>query len=179
MSTQRYIVGNSSLADLIRDFDWTGHPLGPVGIWPETLIDVVNIMLSSPLPMQVYWGPEMWTIYNDPLLRFIEERHPAALGLPVREVWPDAWPLIKDQLNTVFTTGESISFVAMPLRLLQNGQMEDMFWTYAYSPVYGRDGEVDGILNIAQNVTAQRHAEDSLRAAKDSATLPYALISRG
>lgn len=169
MSIHRNIVGNGTLATLIRESDWTGHPLGPLHTWPETLIDVVNIMLSSPLPMQVYWGPEMWTLYNDSLLQFIQERHPGALGLPVREVWPDAWNLIEDQLNSVFTTGESVSFVAMPLQLLQNGQIETMFWTYAYSPIYGRNGQIAGVLNIAQNVTAQKHAEDRLREAKESA----------
>ncbi len=169
MTTQKHIIGDSVLASLIRERDWSKHPLGPVETWPYTLIDVVNILLSSPLPMQVYWGREMWTIYNDALLQFVQERHPAALGLPVNEMWPDAWPVIGGQLQSVFTTGVSVSFVAMPLRLMQQGQLEQTYWTYAYSPIYGRDGEIAGVLNVAQNVTAQKHAEDQLHEAKESA----------
>ncbi len=169
MRIEQQIVGNSILASFIREFEWTNHPLGALETWPTTLIELTNILLASPLPMQIYWGSEMWTIYNDALLQFIQDRHPGALGLPVREVWPDAWPVVADQLLSVFNTGVSVSFIAMPLKLMQNGEWQQTYWTYAYSPIFNNDGTVAGILNIAQNVTAQKHAEDQMQEAKESA----------
>ena len=163
------IIGKSSVAEVIRRFDWASHPLGEINSWPETLVDIVNVALSSPLPIQIYWGPELYTLYNDALLRFIEDRHPGAMGRPVREVWPDAWESVGGQMISVLESGVSVSFDAAPLTLLQNGQWEQMYWTYAYSPIYGRNGRVAGVLNISQDVTGQKRAEDQLVEAKEMA----------
>ncbi len=162
------IVGSSPLAATIREFDWSSHALGPIESWPGALVTIVNVMLSSPLPMQVWWGAEGYAVYNDALLQFIQDRHPRVLGVPAREMWPDAWPVIKDQVAAVMQGG-SVSFIAQPLRLHLNGAWEMSYWTYAYSPVWGDDGQVAGLLNVAQNVTAQKHAEDQLQEAKASA----------
>ncbi len=169
VSTQGQIASNGVMAELIRRYNWANHPLGEIQTWPETLVDVINLLLASPLPMQVYWGSEMFTLYNDALLPFLQDRHPHCLGRPVREVWPEAMAAIGAQLSSVFTTGESVMFESAPLTLLQDGVWEPMFWTYAYSAVYGRDGKIAGVLNISQNVTGQKRAEDQLIEAKNMA----------
>ncbi len=104
------IIGQGITAEVIRGHDWANHPLGPVDRWPEILVNIVNVVLSSPLPMQVYWGPEMYTIYNDALLQFIQDRHPDAMGRPVREVWPDAWDLIQFSLLQSLPQGSVSAF---------------------------------------------------------------------
>ena len=165
----RKIFGSGAMAEFIRNFAWADHPLGPIDSWSDTLVDIVNVALESPLPMQVYWGPELYTIYNDALLRFLGDRHPAAMGKPFREVWPDAWDAVGGQLLSVLETGKSVSFQAAPLKLMQAGEWTQMYWTYAYSPIYGRSGKVVAVLNISQDVTGQKLAEERLHEAKEAA----------
>ena len=163
------IIGKGPAADSIRQFDWESHPMGPISSWPGALIDILNVALSSPLPMQVYWGPELYTLYNEAMLPFLIDRHPESVGRPVREVWPDAWDFVGSQLQHVLATGLSVSSDTTPLKLIQNGRWEQMYWTYAYSPVYGQEGTVVGVLNISQDVTRQKFAEDQLHEAKEVA----------
>ncbi len=168
-TTDSRIVGQGLAADVMRQYDWSSHPLGPVETWSVTLVDMVNLALACPLPIQVLWTDELYTFYNDPMLQFIHDRHPHALGLPYREVWPDAWDNVKEQLGSVLRTSRSVSFESVPLNLLQNGVLELMYWTYSFSPIFDHDRKLCGILNICQNVTGQRRAEDQMLQAKEDA----------
>lgn len=163
------IVGHGAAVDVLRSFDWSRHPLGSIESWPSTLVDIVNLAMSSPLPTQVLWGPELYTIYNDAMLQFISDRHPRAIGLPFREVWPDAWETVKAQLQSVYGNAVSVSFQSVPIQLLQNGALELMYWNYSYSPIYDQVGKIMGVWNTAHNVSEQRRAEDQLIQAKEDA----------
>ena len=39
--------------------------------------------------MAVRWGPDFVMIYNDGYRPILGDKHPWALGLPFREVWPE------------------------------------------------------------------------------------------
>jgi hypothetical protein len=72
------IIGSGEMADLIRTYDWSATPLGPVETWPDILIITVNMLLASRHPMFLWWGPELIQFYNDgyrPSIR--EDKHPA------------------------------------------------------------------------------------------------------
>ena len=68
------------MADLIRGFDWATTPLGPVDLWPDTLVTAVNLLLGSRHPMFLWWGPELIQFYNDgyrPALELINTHPPS------------------------------------------------------------------------------------------------------
>ena len=150
----RRICGSGEMATLICEFDWTSTPLGPISAWSETLLTTVNIILSAEIPIQIFWGPEMVTIYNDALIPTLDDKHPKALGQQGREVWKEAWPAVGGQLESVLRQGKSVNFKNVFLPLLRNGVLEDMYWDYSYSPVFDPDGDVAGIFNVAHNTTA-------------------------
>lgn len=89
------------MAELIRSKDWTQSVLGQIENWPQLLFDMVNVLVSASLPMMVYWGPDFLSFYNEKLMPSLAERHPAALGRPSHEIWPEAWPIIGEQLRRV------------------------------------------------------------------------------
>ena len=81
------IFGTGEMADLIRAFDWSTTPVGPIEQWPETLLITVNTMLATRHPMFLWWGPDLIQFYNDgyrPTIR--SDKHPKALGQPGREL---------------------------------------------------------------------------------------------
>src|ERR1700761_5667539 len=83
------ISGKSSMSALIRAKDWSKTPLGDRDRWPSSLTLVVNLLLASGFPMAVRWGPDFIMVYNDGYRPILGDKHPYALGLPFREVWPE------------------------------------------------------------------------------------------
>lgn len=51
-------AGGGALGALIRAHDWSATPLGPVEGWSSSLRTLVDLVVHSPLPMAVLWGPE-------------------------------------------------------------------------------------------------------------------------
>ena len=70
------ITGNSEMADRIRAHNWVATPLGPIEEWSETLVATVNLMLHSPFPTILSWGPEMVFLYNDAAIPTLMGKHP-------------------------------------------------------------------------------------------------------
>jgi hypothetical protein len=78
------------LSRLVEAFDWSATTLGPIGSWPQSLKTTVDIVLHSPVPLVLLWGPDGIMIYNDAYAVFAGGRHPALLGCKVLEGWPEA-----------------------------------------------------------------------------------------
>lgn len=79
------------MAERIRNHDWQRTPLGPLEGWPATLRNAVDLMLDSPLPACLAWGPEHTCLYNEGMKSFVAERHPRALGEAYSRLWPEHW----------------------------------------------------------------------------------------
>ncbi|WP_309246868.1 hypothetical protein [Ramlibacter montanisoli] len=43
---------------LIRTFDWSTTPLGPLAGWPQSLKTAVSLILRAQQPMFIGWGPD-------------------------------------------------------------------------------------------------------------------------
>ena len=76
--------------NVIHSVDWSLTPLGSNETWPWRLQQTVNQILADTRPMAIYWGPSHTTIYNEAFSKLCGSKHPALLGKPVEEVWPEA-----------------------------------------------------------------------------------------
>ncbi|HEX3352350.1 MAG TPA: PAS domain S-box protein [Terriglobales bacterium] len=164
ISSPSRIIGAGEMADLIREFDWERTPLGPVENWPDTLITTVNLLLASRHPMFLWWGPDLIQFYNDgyrPSLR--GDKHPAAVGQRGLECWPEIWPIIGPQIEAVMERGDSTWNTNQLVPINRNGKLEEVFWTYSYSPVRDKDGAVQGTLVVCSETTEQVLSERRLR----------------
>ena len=157
------IFGVGEMAERTRCFDWSQTALGPVEEWPEALLMMVNTMLSSRHPMFLWWGEELIQFYNDgyrPSIR--EDKHPSALGQPGKECWPEIWPIIGPEIEVVMTRGEATWHVNKLVPILRNGAMEDVYWTYGYSPVRDETGAIRGTLVVCTETTENIHDKQLL-----------------
>ncbi len=154
------------MAGMIRSADWSKSPLGPVTSWSPTLLSTVNMMLSAPIPMQLFWGPEFVVLYNDPLIPVMTGKHPGALGMLAQECWAEAWSIVGPQMEKVFQTGLPLFFKETIVPINLDGKLEEVYWDYSYSPCFGPDGAVEGVIDIAQDVTESVRARESLRASE-------------
>ena len=162
-SPRKQISGSGEMADLTRAYDWAGTPLGPISTWPESLLCSVNMLLSCQFPTVVFWGPEMIQFYNDGYRPLMAEKHPTALGQSARECWKEAWHLIGPQWEAVLADGSTTYMKEVLVPVIRNGQLQDIYWTYSYSPIYGSEGTIDGILIVCHDVTDEVLATRKLR----------------
>ena len=151
----RLFAGPGEMRALCRAFDWSATPLGPVEGWSHSLRTTAAIVLASRNPMFLWWGPELIQIYNDAYRPSFGRsgRHPRALGMPGRECWTDIWEIIGPQIEGVMTRGESTWQEDAFVPIERNGRLEDVWWTYSYTPVFDDDGRIGGTLVVCQETT--------------------------
>jgi PAS domain S-box-containing protein len=146
------ITGSSEMAGRIREHDWSRTPLGPIEGWSEALLVTANLMLHSPFPTIVSWGPEMVFLYNDAAISTLTVKHPGALGGLYRAVFQEAWDLVAANLEACFYRGETAVRDNMFIPILFNGVLEDHYWSYSLIPVY-ENGKIGGVYDAFRNMT--------------------------
>src|ERR1700685_420509 len=165
------IPATSKMSALIRAKDWSKTALGPADSWPPSLTLGVNVMLASGFPMAVRWGPEFVMIYNDGYRPILGDKHPWALGLPFREVWPEVQTQLRP-LHEAILAGKHSAFFAedLLLKIQRHGaKWENARFTISYSPVPDAAAPtgVGGVLITAVETTNRVLAEEALRASEE------------
>jgi PAS domain S-box-containing protein len=154
-SEHYFLKGGGELGELTQQYDWASTSIGPVSGWSETLRAVVGIILHSQFPMFLWWGDEMIQFYNDAYRPSLGEdgKHPKALGQKGAECWPEIWETIYPLIVGVKTTGQSFFLEDRLIPIHRNGKLEDVYWTFSYSAVIGKDGDIEGVLVICNETT--------------------------
>ncbi|HWW79731.1 MAG TPA: EAL domain-containing protein [Steroidobacteraceae bacterium] len=140
---------------LLQAFDWSTTPLGSPDTWPQSLVSTVSICLSTRFPIAVYWGPEYILLYNDAWIPLEGDRHPAALGRPVREVGPEIWEFLWPSFERAFHDGEAISAERQFFASARHGYVEECYFDYGISPIRGEEGRIVGLFMPASETTAR------------------------
>ncbi len=154
------VCGDSDLGRRVAGHDWGSTPLGDPAMWSIALRNAVATCMTTRFPMLVVWGPELIKIYNDAYAPILGGRHPAALGRPTAEVWPEIWDVIGPDFAQVLGTGRPTWHDHEELVLERNGYAEECFFVWSYSPIYDDDLRIGGVLDVVtettQEVVAQR-----------------------
>ncbi|MBG9377497.1 PAS domain-containing protein [Panacibacter sp. DH6] len=151
------IRGSSEMGKLIREKDWSKTDIGEISSWSGTLLTTVNILLNSKFPMFLWWGNNLIQFYNDayrPSLG-VSGKHPDALGQYAIDCWPEIWHIVEPLIKTVTTTGEAVFSEDQLVPIYRNGKIEDVYWTYSYSPVYNNDGIIEGVFVTCMETTGK------------------------
>src|SRR5215217_6037390 len=64
-SAAAFLLHGGELAGRIRSHDWASTPLGPIDAWPQSLKTATGLLIASPVPIVMLWGPTGVMIYND------------------------------------------------------------------------------------------------------------------
>lgn len=98
----RFLSGDGDMARRIRAFDWAATPLGAPQDWSQPLQTLVGIILGAKQAMCLMWGPDQIFLYNDGYADILVQKHPAALGRPIRDVWPEIWDDLKPIVDATY-----------------------------------------------------------------------------
>ena len=168
------------MARRVRELAWSATPVGPREQWSASLRLTVDLVLASGFPMAVRWGPDLVSIYNDAYCAILGDKHPNALGRPLREVWSE---IIHElgPLNRAILTGERPAYFEND-RLWRvrrrAGQHEDAYFTICYSPIPDATApyRIGGVLVSCVETTERVRTEQALRRLND--TLEAAVAQR-
>jgi CheY-like chemotaxis protein len=164
------LSGGGEMGARMRAFDWSRTPLGPVADWPQSLRTAVSILLSSRHPMFIWWGPELVQFYNDGYRPSLgTHMHPGALGQRGEECWTEIWPIIGPQIAGVMSRGQETWHEDQLVPFDRNGYLEEIYFTYGYSPIRDESGDVGGTLVVCTETTARVLSERRLRTLRDLA----------
>jgi signal transduction histidine kinase/ActR/RegA family two-component response regulator len=170
-----FLTGGGETGALVRAFDWAGTPVGPVESWPASLKTTVGTLLHSRHPMFLWWGPELIQFYNDAYLpSFGKGKHPLAMGQRGADCWQEIWPIIWPQIDDVMNRRRSSWNEDHLVPIFRNGRLEEVYWTYGYSPVFDDEGSVGGTLVVCTETTSRvlgARRTQSLRAFAEATSL--------
>lgn len=152
-----FLHGGGEMGKLTRQFDWSSTPLGSPGQWPHSLRTVVAMVLSSKFPMFVWWEKDLIQFYNDAYRPSLGNngKHPLALGQKAKDCWPEIWDIIYPLIRQVLETGEATWSEDQLVPIYRNGKIEDVYWTFGYSPLRGDAGDISGVLVVCNETTAK------------------------
>jgi PAS domain S-box-containing protein len=159
------------MARRIREKDWSATPLGSSDAWPQSLKLAVAMILPAGFPMAIRWGPELVLIYNDAYRPILRDKHPAALGRSLREVWWEIYPEL-GPLNEAILRGERAAFFVEdhPWSVRRQGSIvEEARFTISYSPIPDATSPngIGGVLTTCVETTEGVRKEDALRRLND------------
>ncbi|WP_085610445.1 MULTISPECIES: PAS domain-containing protein [unclassified Pseudomonas] len=160
---------------LIARTNWSRSPLGASGTWPQSLRTAVDIVIHSPMPMLLLWGPQLTQIYNNGFALLAGSKHPHAFGQPAHQIWPELRDFT-DPIYSAVLQGQVRTYSERRFTLQRDGKDSDFWLDLTYSPIRDESAQVAGILVTAIETNERRRialelqqrSEDSLKAQRES-----------
>jgi PAS domain S-box-containing protein len=159
--------GDSEMAHLMREKDWTQTSLGSPEYWPEALKVAVGILLTSRFEMWLGCGPDVAFLYNDAYRPTLGIKHPDSLAKPTKELWAEIWQDVAPRIRTVYEKGEATWDRALLLLLERSGVPEETYHTFSYSPILGASGRTEGLLCAVTEETVRVITERRMETLRD------------
>ena len=107
--------------------------------------------------MFLFWGPDLICFYNDAYRPSLGNngKHPSILGMRAEEGWSEIWHIIYPLIEQVMTGGEATWSEDQLIPIFRNGKIEDVYWTFSYSPVKDESGKVGGVFVTCNESTSK------------------------
>ena len=159
----------STFADLVWKKDWSDTPIGPVEGWSPTLKTIVGFLLANRFPLLLWWGPQYVSIYNEAYGPILGNKHPDAIGLPFKDVWPEIQHVLLPLIDAPFNGGEPTWADDIELEINRRGFIEESHFTIAYSPVPDEAAPrgIGGVLATVNEITEKVVSERRIAVLRD------------
>ena len=142
-----------------RSINWGQTSLGPIEDWPSDLRGMCNLIMASPHPAAMYWGPEHVAIYNEPYILLAGQKHPGLMGMRYRDAWVEIWDALREVFDNAYNHAQATMKDDDCLFLIRNGFLEETYFSWSIIPLIGDDGSVVGLYNPAFEKTRRKVAE--------------------
>lgn len=163
-SAYTFLQRGGEVGKLMRACHWDQTSLGSPADWSQSLRTTLSIILNSKFPMFLFWGSEHLCFYNDAYRPSLgnDGKHPNALGRPGVEVWPEIWDVIKPLITRVMAGGEATWSEDQLIPIYRNRRLEDVYWTFSYSPVSDESDQITGVFVTCTETTKAVQSRQAL-----------------
>jgi len=168
MENARWPVAGGEVGAMLRGWSGVECPLGAPATWPAPLKASLQLVLSSPAPMVIFWGESGILLYNDAYAVIAGAKHPLILGRGLFDAWPEVIELHRTVMDTVYRGGQPLSYRDLSVVLHRNGVAEDVWLNVDYSPIFAEDGKVLGVLAVVFETTGVINAREARDAAEQA-----------
>ncbi|WP_276166372.1 PAS domain-containing protein [Zobellia alginiliquefaciens] len=175
-----FLEGGGEMGKIMREKNWETTLLGSPITWPQSLRTTLSIVLDSRFPMFLFWGPDLISFYNDAFRASLgnDGKHPNILGMKGKEAWYELWDTVGPLIDHVLSGKGATWSENQLIPIYRNGQIEDVYWTFSYSPVKDESGKINGVFvtcsetnESVSNLEKLKNSESELKFAIDAADL--------
>ncbi|WP_207538843.1 hypothetical protein [Sabulicella rubraurantiaca] len=121
------------MAVLIRAQNWAATPPGLIERWQVRLRMAVGLMLATPQPACIAWGPALTTLYNDACIALLGTKHPEVLDRPCASAWPEAFAMPRRAIDAMMA-GEVQVVADQEVTLAGTADNPARWFTFALDP---------------------------------------------
>ncbi len=145
---------SGEIGGLILNYDWSSTSIGEIDTWPLSLKNTLSNILRSSFPMFLFWGDDLICFYNDAYRPSLgtNGKHPA-IGKKADIVWPEIWDFLGTKIKEVTASGQPFWFENQLVPIFRNGDIEEVYWTFSYSPAHGDDSTICGVIVTCMETT--------------------------
>lgn len=127
--------------------------------WSPELRQAANLVMGNPHPAALFWGSELTMLYNEAYRDEVAGRkHPELLGTgfqgPFAELWETVGPIFAECART----GHSVRKDNQMLPIERNGYLEETFFSWSFTPLYGGSSRILGFYNAPFETTQHQIA---------------------
>ncbi|HEX6992669.1 MAG TPA: ATP-binding protein [Gammaproteobacteria bacterium] len=137
---------------LMRTRDWSTTSLGPAESWPECLKTPLRLMLASPAPTFIWWGPELVYLHNDACARLFGRQR--SLGKPAAEVREEIWDAIGAEVCEVLESNAAVSAAERRMLVGRGGRERELYCSFSLTPIRDEWGAAVGVFGTGTDETA-------------------------
>ncbi|KAK1758090.1 hypothetical protein QBC47DRAFT_373685 [Echria macrotheca] len=139
-----------------RTVNWADTPLGPMDKWSPEFRQTANLCMSNPHPAALFWGSELTMLYNEAYAAEVAgNKHPSLMGTgfsgPFAELWEYTSPVFAECARTGISVRKEDDY----LPINRYGLLEETFYSWSFTPLYGGTNRIQGFYNAPFETTKQ------------------------
>lgn len=147
------ITGSPQVNQVMQTKDWSTTHVGPQESWPFGLTSVLHLCHCSPVPMAIFWGPDLVVFHNDAFIPILGDKWVESIGQAASDVWSDIWHIVGHIDEQVFATGEAAIVNDQFLPLNRLGFIEECYCAWNMTPIKPSGDRIEGVMLLVNDVT--------------------------
>jgi PAS domain S-box-containing protein len=139
-----------------RKVNWESTPLGPMEKWSPEFRQIANLCMNNPHPAALFWGSELTMLYNEAYASEVAgKKHPSLMGTGFSGPFAELWDAVAPIFAECARTGISIRRENDYLPIERQGFLEETFYSWSFTPLYGGTNRILGFYNAPFETTQQ------------------------
>jgi PAS domain S-box-containing protein len=139
-----------------RTVNWASTPLGPMEKWSPEFRQAANLCMNNPHPSALFWGSDLTMLYNEAYaIEVAGNKHPSLMGTGFSGPFAELWDAVSPIFAECARTGISIRRENDYLPIERHGFLEETFFSWSFTPLYGGTHSILGFYNAPFETTQQ------------------------